>query len=556
MILMILNHLWQSTLCLGIACALAWLLRKNRAAVRYRIWLAASVKFLVPFALLVWLGHGMAPVRATTMQSVMLMPPTVFVAQEVATPFTAEAQPVHDLAVHWPSAAELAAAVWGLGVLLVALRWWRGWRHLRRLVRDARPLPCEAACPVRVTPSLLEPGLVGISRPVVLLPEDLVEGLSPEELDSIIAHELAHLRRRDNLAFAVHMLSEILFWFYPPIWWLGRHLLLERERACDEAVLAAGHGAQTYGESILKVCRFHLPALHSGSAGAAGSDLRTRMAAILGGAPVARVTAAKRALLIGTLGVALAVPLLLGLSSAPAADAHDATANRIVTPQQILQRRYEQARPRTAIAFNPAGFEKFVGYYEVPDVDQVLHVYRQGDDFFMRSSLGLSPVQIYPDSPTEFFVKVAPVQISFNLAPGGQVTGLVVHSGGLLQTLRRISAHRAQEVHAELQERIKQDKPSAGTEAAARHLIEAEEAGHPDYQAMMPNLAGLARLQEPVMRGMFQTLGTLKSLEFKKVAPSGANIYRATFAHGTVKVVIAPLTSDGKISGFAITRAP
>jgi len=562
MIHLILDHLWQSTLCLGAAGALTGLLRDNGAAVRYRIWLAASVKFLLPFALLVWVGHLLVPARMTGIESPA--PPIALLAQQVASPFAtpfatpfvtsfdAASQPAQALGIRWLSAGEWAALIWALGVLLIAVRWWLRWHRLRGLVREARPLALESAPPVRVTTATLEPGLVGILKPVLLLPERLIDQLARGELESIVAHELAHLRRRDNLTFALHMVSEILFWFFPPIWWLGRRLLLERERACDEQVLTAGYDAQVYGEGILKVCRFYLPASPGWSAGAAGSDLRTRMSAILSGTRAARVTGAKRVLLITSLAAAVLAPLLFGTVSAPAAAVQDEGSSSTVTPQQILQRRYEQARPRTAIPFHPADFDRFAGYYLVPEVDQVLHVYRQDKQFFMQGSLGVAPVEIYPEGPKKFFAKVAPVQISFNLAPGGAVTGLVVHGGGLLTTLRKISAQRAREVHAELQERIKQDKPSPGTEAAARKLIETQEAGHPDYQEMVPNLAAMAQLQRTLMQRMFAALGPLRSLEFKKVAPTGLDTYQATFAHGTVKVVISPLTSDGKVAAFAI----
>jgi beta-lactamase regulating signal transducer with metallopeptidase domain len=555
---MLLDHLWQSTLCLGGAGALTWLLRENGAAVRYRIWLAASAKFLLPFALLAWLGQVLLPARVTGIEAAA--PPIALFAQQVAAPFATPfvssidpaPPPAQDSAFHWPAAGELAALIWALGVLLIAARWWLRWRRLRGLVRAARPLALETAAAVRVTSATLEPGLVGILKPVLLLPERLLDQLAPGELESIVAHELAHLRRRDNLTFALHMVSELLFWFFPPIWWLGRRLLLERERACDEAVLTAGHDAQVYGEGILKVCRFYLPAAPGWSAGAAGSDLRTRMSAILSGTRAGRLTAGKRALLITSLAAAVLAPLLLGTVSAPAAAVADEGSSSTVTPQQILQRRYEQARPRTAVPFQPADFDRFAGYYLVPDVDQVLHVYRQANQFFMQGSLGVAPVEIYPEGPKKFFAKVAPVQISFNLAPGGEVTGLVVHGGGLLTTLRKISAQRAQAVHAELQERIKQDKPSPGTEAAARKLIETQEAGHPDYQMMVPNLAAMAQLQRTLMQRMFAALGPLRSLKFQKVAPTGLDTYQATFAHGTEKVVISPLTADGKVSAFAI----
>jgi beta-lactamase regulating signal transducer with metallopeptidase domain len=487
------------------------------------------------------------------MQSVV--PPAAFVAQHVAAPFTAGPQALQAVTVRWPSVGQLAVVAWGLGMLLIAVTWYMRWRRLRRLVSEATPLAFGAAVPVRVTTAALEPGLVGILRPVLLVPERLVDHLTRQELDSIVTHELAHFRRRDNLTFSVHMLSELLFWFYPPIWWLGHRLLLERERACDEAVLTAGHDAQVYGESILKVCRFHVPVSHGWSAGAAGSDLRTRMAAILGKTPMARVTAAKRALLVTALAAALVVPLLVGIVSAPAA-AQGASSDMAMTPQQIQQNRYEQARPRTAIPFKPADFDKFVGYYFLPGSYTVIHISRQDDHFLLQPNLAPAAVDIYPDSPTEFFLKVAPAQVSFNLTQGGQVTGLVMHAGGILQPLNRVSARTAQEVQAELQERIKQDKPSPGTEAAARKLIEAQEAGHMDYQKMAPNLAALARLQQPLMQRLFQTLGPLKSLEFRRVAPSGLDVYDATFAQGDMQVVIGPLTSEGKVTAFAIDRPP
>ncbi len=284
--------------------------------------------------------------------------------------------------------------------------------------------------------------------------------------------------------------------------------------------------------------------------------LRTRMAAILGKTPMARVTVAKRALLMTALAAALVVPLLVGIVSTPAAAAQDAASGRAITPEQIQENRYEQARPRTAIPFKPADFDKFVGYYLLPGSYTVIHISRQDDHFLLQPNLAPAAVDIYPESPTEFFLKVAPAQVSFNLTQGGQVTGLVMHEAGLLQPLGRISARRAQEVQAELEERIKQDKPSPGTEAAARRLIESEEAGQIDYQEMMPNLAALARLQQPLMQRMLQSLGPMKSLKFKRVAASGLDIYEATFAQGTMQVVIGPLTSDGKVTAFAITRPP
>ena len=109
----------------------------------------------------------------------------------------------------------------------------------------------------------MKPGLVGIFRPVILLPQGIEQQLSPAELKAILAHELCHWRRRDNLLAAFHMLVEALFWFFPLVWWLGARLNAERERACDESVLAAGNDPAD-------LCRRHPESLPRLSAIAAG----------------------------------------------------------------------------------------------------------------------------------------------------------------------------------------------------------------------------------------------------------------------------------------------
>ena len=104
------------------------------------------------------------------------------------------------------------------------------------------------------TPSRLEPGVFGIFRPIVVLPEGIAEQLTTAQFEAVLAHELCHARRRDNLAAAVHMLAEALFWFHPLVWWIGVRLVEERERACDEEVLRTAADPQNYAEGIVAVC--------------------------------------------------------------------------------------------------------------------------------------------------------------------------------------------------------------------------------------------------------------------------------------------------------------
>ena len=107
------------------------------------------------------------------------------------------------------------------------------------------------------SPWTFEPGVVGIWRPVLLLPEGLADRLTPAQLNAVIAHERCHVGRHDNLAAAVHMLVEAIFWFHPLVWWIERRMIDERERACDEAVLRAGNDPDEYAEGILDRLQIH-----------------------------------------------------------------------------------------------------------------------------------------------------------------------------------------------------------------------------------------------------------------------------------------------------------
>jgi beta-lactamase regulating signal transducer with metallopeptidase domain len=117
--------------------------------------------------------------------------------------------------------------------------WLVRWSRINAAIRSAMPLSLVSplSVPMKTSSSVLEPGLVGIWRPSILLPSGIETRLSDHEMDAIFAHELCHMRRRDNLTAAIHMLVEASFRFYPPVWWLGARLIAEREQACNESVL-------------------------------------------------------------------------------------------------------------------------------------------------------------------------------------------------------------------------------------------------------------------------------------------------------------------------------
>jgi BlaR1 peptidase M56 len=169
---------------------------------------------------------------------------------------------------------------------------------------------------VKASASLLEPGLVGILRPVVILPEGLMSQLSQAERDAILAHELSHFCSDDNLTASIHMLVEALFWFYPPVWLIGARLIAERERACDENVLAEGHDAEVYARGILKVCHFCIQSPLACASGASGADLGSRMRQIMSGDTVSRLHPAQKLMLAAALYLTLGLPVAEGFFAA------------------------------------------------------------------------------------------------------------------------------------------------------------------------------------------------------------------------------------------------
>ncbi len=141
----------------------------------------------------------------------------------------------------------------------------------------------------------------------------LVDRLSLPQLNAVIAHEMCHVRRRDNLTAAIHMVIQAVFWFYPPVSWIGARLMEERERACDEAVLQSGNQAEMYAETILNVCKFYVESPLACISGITGSDLKRRILRITT-EQVARKLDFSRKLLLGTTAtVAIAAPIIFGL---------------------------------------------------------------------------------------------------------------------------------------------------------------------------------------------------------------------------------------------------
>ena len=329
--LFLLNHLWQSTL----VAAVAWLacramLKANSPRVRFGVWLAASVKFLLPFAAFAgvgsWLGARppLTPAQSQRMFDIVLGGSTGL----ATAPFHVSRAP--QAVIGWETALMVAlAAVWGLGATMVLLGWLRSWRTIRRAARNATPLMRFRGVPVLQSLSMrderIEPGVFGLWRQAILIPEGIETRLSEAQFEAVLAHEWNHVERRDNLTAALQMLTEAIFWFYPVIWMVGRMLMEERELACDQAVLEQAL-AEDYAEGILNVCKLYNSSPLRYVAGITSANLKARVELILRNERPCELGTARRWALGAALLVAVTGPPIIGFLTAPAAFAQQANS--------------------------------------------------------------------------------------------------------------------------------------------------------------------------------------------------------------------------------------
>jgi probable HAF family extracellular repeat protein len=324
------NHLWQSTLFGAAAYGLALVLKGNRPAVRYRLWMAVSLKFLVPFGLLVSLGRQIE----WSSPAVEQHPALISALEGFSEPFASEPpaastsmapQPLASVRPSSPAIDSrlpmIVVGVWLCGAIVTLFLWLREWFRIRRFLRDAVPVDLHLPgmpVPVMMTASTAEPGIVGILRPVLLLPKGLLERLSPAQIDAVVSHELCHVRRRDNLFASIHMIVETVFWFHPLVWWIERRLVEERERACDEEVLQRGGEPEAYAEGILNVCKFYKESALVCVSGVAGADLRKRVEDIMTNRIANKLSLARMALLFLAAVAVFVGPIAIGVGQAGA----------------------------------------------------------------------------------------------------------------------------------------------------------------------------------------------------------------------------------------------
>lgn len=273
---------WQSTLVAVLVWLVALALRGSSPAVRYWLWQLVPIKLLVLPLMAMALGSWSISLpwpanvvavesearEAQTEQAVGASSPALATKDPRTAPAVAPrtfsfAQLTWN---SWLLVGWLAVVLLQLGLLL------RQRARLSRLIAQTRPAPAELAhtCGELAAQMKLErvprlalaagsgaPFVCGLRRPVLVLPAELTLELQGAELQQVIAHELAHVRRHDLLWGWIPQVARMLYFFHPVAYWASNRIQLERELACDqEALRAAGGDPAEYAQTLVRVVDF------------------------------------------------------------------------------------------------------------------------------------------------------------------------------------------------------------------------------------------------------------------------------------------------------------
>lgn len=419
------HFLWQATLIALIYRMLDAAFARRSSSVRYGLALTALLS--MPAAALATLAYEEASMDLATSHVVGAIHTVVSTAQTFEPALTEGAvlAPLRD--GHRFIAGHLMPwldGLWLAGVVLLTLRAVGGWWVIQRIGRHTpdvaphtlrlrldvlrRKMGIPRFVDLRLSRRIMNPLTAGVLRPWILLPVTALTSLSPEQLEVVLAHELAHIRRSDYLWNLLQTVIETLFFFHPAVWWISRRVREERELCCDDMAVATCADPALYAAALLRLeeerkSQLRLAMALDGHQSRAG--LRARILRILGEAderssrvrpvslaaiavaaflfvcPVTKVFASFRAVPAVATSVAPAVrkaisPVLRVVNSLPAVTQQTTAKPSAATPEQPASEPEQSSAPSSDIHSNYIDQMRAAGYNV--DLDKYIAMKVQG----------------------------------------------------------------------------------------------------------------------------------------------------------------------------------
>jgi bla regulator protein BlaR1 len=361
------------------------------------------------------------------------------------------------------------------------------------------------------------PAVMGFIRPSIIVPAWLRHS-PPAQQVFVLAHETSHIDAYDPQLLTMALALVVVMPWNLPLWWQLLRLRKAVEIDCDARVLSAGHDASRYGETLLAIGQRQSRIIGAAIAmSESPSFLEERIAIMISKpAPSARMAA---------IGFA-------GLSMALAAVATQVAPTNGLAP--TVTRAAAGVGPEVLVKLAPSALDAFAGYYKAAD-NSVMVVTRDDDHLIVQFLGEPNGDAVYPKGATRFFFADMRVDatIEFQTDGQGQATSALLLQNGARITMPRIDAASAQQIKTTRLARLQSQAPAAGSEAAIRLLVDGILIGRPDFNKLSPQIAGQIAKDLPILQLTLAPLGSLQSLAFRSIDPSGLDVYDGTHAHGS-----------------------
>lgn len=325
----LIHFVWQGTLVAGLCASFLAAFRNASAATRYVCALTCLVILaLLPVATYFYLDGNQAQSDAsgiTTLRNIEVAASTSMSAAAVASQWPLNLEARLEPVMPW------LVAGWLSGVIILLLRLYTNIRQVAVLRRSAQTLNagewleilqrlCQARILLRnvklaVSHLIATPIIIGWLKPIILIPPSLLTGLTPQQIEMILAHELAHIYRHDHLVNMLQVLVETVLFYHPAVHWISRRVRLEREKCCDDITVARCGNPLAYARTLarlddIRAQRFEL------SLGIAGGELLDRIQRLVTKRPQVQAGSAwlMSGMMIGLL-VAIALPMQVAVEN-------------------------------------------------------------------------------------------------------------------------------------------------------------------------------------------------------------------------------------------------
>jgi len=287
----LIHFIWQGAIIAGLVAIVNQILKRNSANARYVVF-ASSLFLMAACPLITFFFFRPASGPAITHQF------SIVGEMNPVTNAGASHAGVRDSFAQY---VPFLVYIWIAGVVLMSLRMLGGWLYANRLKHEKTfPLSetwqqrfiqllhrIRISRPVRIVESALVqvPMVVGWFRPVILIPTSALSGLTTSQLETIILHELVHIRRYDYLVNILQSVVEILLFYHPAVWWVSNRIRTERENCCDDCTVELCGNGILYARALTELELLRTPQL---AMAATNGSLLERIQRIVGKPPASK----------------------------------------------------------------------------------------------------------------------------------------------------------------------------------------------------------------------------------------------------------------------------